>query len=109
MAKSQAKAQQRLDRTGHDLKVSLFQPAVQYQDYAVVSVEIVKSSDAKTAHWLMKWFLAAPLLMEMEPKHETSRMWFKTCASTRIRNIPYGQNFDCRPALLCNRNMTPLY
>jgi hypothetical protein len=94
VAKRQAKAQQQLDRTGYDLKVAYFAPVGGYQDFVVVSVELVRSSDGKTAHWLMKWFLAAKVLADIQPKFTTSRTWFKTCTSALIRNTPFGPNSE---------------
>lgn len=90
----QAKMQQQLERTGYDLKISYFQPVPGHQDFVVVSAEIVKSTDGKSSHWLMKWYLAATVLCQKSPKYATSKMWFKTCTSARIRRFPSGVNVE---------------
>jgi hypothetical protein len=94
VAKRQAAIQQQLDRTGYDLKMSYFEPVVGYQDFIVLSVEIARTSDGKTPHWLMKWFLAAKVLTDIQPKFTTSRTWFKTCNSSLIRAMPFGPNCE---------------
>jgi hypothetical protein len=94
IAKRLAEKQKQLDRTGYDLKVSYFEPVTGFQDFIVVSVEIVRSSDGKTPHWLMKWFLAAKVLADTNPKFSTSRTWFKTCSSALIRATPFGSNCE---------------
>jgi hypothetical protein len=98
------KSSQALERTGFDMIVDRFEAVSGKQDFAIIAVQVVRSSDWSIPHWLMKWHLMATVLQETEPEHETSRTWFKTVAATKIRNLAHGTNIE-----KTNANQYPIY